>query len=229
MTTLMPIQGAQQEVQVEVPVLVGSGQARSLVCTTIPLPSPALEVKDIRKKVIIDSCTVIPDRVIIDGRLRKDLNFKTLTAGTVPPRPGVFTACSGIVNTASGAVLHTTVDVAFNLFITIPGARPGDTCTVLQAVVEGESEEPANVTTSGTFTTLVDKSLVLVCAKVTRPGVVTVAAPTAPVEPCPPAVTSGVPQSGNVVTFPGSTVPGPTVGTAVGPTIVFPGPQAPGR
>lgn len=140
----------------------------------------------------------------------------------------MFTACSGIVNTASGAVLHTTVDVAFSLFITIPGARPGDTCTVLQAVVEGEAEEPAGLTAAGTFSTLVDKSLVLVCAKVTRPGVVTVATTAPPVEPCPPVLTSGVPQSGAVSTFPAATTPGPSPGTAIGPTVIFPGPQAPG-
>lgn len=160
--------------------------------------------------------------------LPKDINFKTLTAGTVPPRPGTFTSCSGIVNTASGAVNHTTVDIAFNTFISVPGARPGDTCRVAQAVVEGESEEPAGVTAAGTFGTLIDKSVLLLCVSVTRPQAVTLEA--VPAEAvCPPATTAGTPQGGGaVVTFPAATAPGPRPGTAIGPTVVFPGPVSPG-
>lgn len=227
MQPLKPIGGAENAV-VELPRLVGSGQRQVLICASIPLPAPALEVKEIRKKVVIDSCTVIPGKVIIDGRLRKDINFKTLAAGTVPPRPGTFTGCSGIVNTASGAVNHTTVDVAFNTFIPVAGARPGDVCRVVQAVVEGESEEPAGITPAGTFTSLVDKTVLLLCVSVTRPEAVMVeVTPAAPI--CPPATTAGTPQGGGAtVTFPGSTTPGPTPGTAVGPVVVFPGPQAPG-
>lgn len=87
---------------IEVPLIVGIGTAQALVCTTVPLPAPALEVKEIRKTVIIDSCKAVPGKVIIDGRLRKDINFKTLDVGTVPPEPGVFLGCTGIVNTATG-------------------------------------------------------------------------------------------------------------------------------
>ncbi len=223
MQAIRPIGGAQDAV-VELPVLIGSGQRQVLVCAAIPLPSPALEVKEIRKTVIIDSCTVIPGKVIIDGRLRKDINFKTLATGTAPPRPGTFTACSGIVNTASGAVNHTTVDIAFNTFIPVAGAMPGDKCRVAQAVVEGESEEAAGVTAAGTFTSIVDKTVLLLCVTVTRPEAVQVSVtPTTPA--CPPATTAGVPQGGGAtVTFPATTTPGPKPGTAIGPTVSFPGP-----
>lgn len=159
--------------------------------------------------------------------LSKDINFKTLATGTVPPEPGRFTACSGIVNTASGAVHHTTVDIAFSLFISAPGARPGDTCRVETAVVEGESEEPSGFTATGTFTTLIDKSVVRLCVVVTRPQAVAVSAAPVPAV-CPPVTTSGVPQGAVATTFPGTTTPGPRVGTFVGPTIVFPGPTSPG-
>lgn len=228
MEFLKPIAGGQEQQVVELPIQVGVGQAQTLICVTIPLPAPALEVKDIRKKVIIDSCKVIPDKVIIDGRLRKDINFKTLLAGTVPRRPGVFTGCTGIVNTATGNVEHVTVDIAFSVFVPVMGARPGDTCVVQQAVVEGEAEEPANVTEAGTFTAIVDKSMVSLCVKVTRPQAVQMQVTPAEAA-CPPAVTEGVPAAGAVTTFPGTTTPGPVPGTAVGPVIIFPGPQSPGR
>lgn len=70
MQTLRPIGGGQEQQVVELPVIVATGQGQALVCTTIPLPTPALEVKEIRKTVIIDSCKAIPDKVIVDGRLR---------------------------------------------------------------------------------------------------------------------------------------------------------------
>lgn len=44
---------------VQVPVVVGSNRAEALICTAIPLPLPALEIVDIRKTVIIDSCKVM--------------------------------------------------------------------------------------------------------------------------------------------------------------------------
>lgn len=44
---------------IQVPVLVNTGEAQVLVCATIPLPAPALEVVEIRKTVIIDACTVM--------------------------------------------------------------------------------------------------------------------------------------------------------------------------
>lgn len=155
--------------------------------------------------MIIDSCKVVAGKVIIDGRLRKDINFKTLDTGLVPPRPGTFLGCSGIVNTATGNVAHTTVDIAFAMMVPVVDARNTDTCVVLEASVEGENEEPVNVTAAGTFTAIVDKTVVRVRVKVVRPAVVEVEA--------------AAEEEANVA-------PGPQPGTFVGPTIGFPGPVA---
>jgi hypothetical protein len=146
--------------------VVGSGNVQELICQTITLPTAAEEIKEIRKTVIIDNCRVIFDKVIIDGRLRKDIMFKAANAGF--PQPGTVQGCGGIVTTISGGIQDVDVDIAFNALIPVPGACPDDQCVVLQAFVEGEKEEAANIQASGAFTALIDKSVVFLCVKVVR-------------------------------------------------------------
>lgn len=146
--------------------VVGSGSVQELICQTIELPQAAEEIKDIRKTVIIDNCRVIFDKVIIDGRLRKDIMFKAANAGL--PQPGTVQGCGGVVASVSGAILDLDVDIAFTALIPVPGACPDDHCVVLDAFVEGEKEEAANLRSSGAFTALIDKSVVFICVKVVR-------------------------------------------------------------
>lgn len=146
--------------------VVGSGSVQELICQTITLPTAAEEIKEIRKTVIIDNCRVIFDKVIIDGRLRKDIMFKAANAGF--PQPGTVQGCGGIVTTIAGAIQDVDVDIAFNALIPVPGACPDDTCVVLEAFVEGEKEEAAGIQTTGAFTALIDKSVVFLCVKVVR-------------------------------------------------------------
>lgn len=211
---------------IQVPVLVDTGESQVLVCSTIALPAPAFEIIEIRKTVIIDSCTVIPGKVIIDGRLRKNILFKTLTAGTVPPRAGTVVGCNGIVNTASGDLAHTTVDIAFNAFVPVDDACPGDICEVAQAFVEGEAEEPVRLTAAGTFTELLDKSVIRLCVAVKRTRALRITAEE-DVDVCPPGLTAGLAVTGQCRTIDGSTRLGGRPGTAVGPTVVFGGPGVP--
>lgn len=147
----------------EVEQVIGSGNAQELICQPITFPAPVEEIKEIRKTVLIDNCMVVYDKVIIDGRLRKDIMFKQAAAGF--PLAGNVAACTGIIATISGPILDTDVDIAFNALIPVPGARPGDKCVVLQAFVEGEKEEAANINADGSFTALVDKSIVFLCVK----------------------------------------------------------------
>lgn len=146
--------------------VVGSGDVQELICQTLEFPEPAEEIKEIRKTVIIDNCKVIYDKVIIDGRLRKDIMFKAANAGF--PLPGNVGGCGGIVGSVSGPILDLDVDIAFNALIPVPGAHPDDQCVVLEAYVEGEKEEPANILNTGAFTALIDKSVVFLCVKVVR-------------------------------------------------------------
>lgn len=150
----------------ELPRVVGSGNVQSLICATIDLPSPAEEIKEIRKTVIIDNCRVVFDKVIIDGRLRKDIMFKAANAGF--PQPGAVQGCGGVLTTIAGAIQDVDVDIAFTALVPVPGACPDDQCVVLEAFVEGEKEEPANILETGAFTNLINKSIVFICVKVIR-------------------------------------------------------------
>lgn len=231
--------------------VVGSGDVQELICQTLELPEPAEEIKEIRKTVIIDNCKVIFDKVIIDGRLRKDIMFKAANAGF--PLPGNVRGCGGVVGSVSGPILDLDVDIAFNALIPVPGAHPDDQCVVLEAYVEGEKEEPANILSTGAFTALIDKSVVFLCVKVVRDVVTDLDHEDESDghdlsddhsgsgrgrhgskgkkrkdhnqhKLCPKRPTTGF--------FPGGGIPapkpGPFPGTWVGPTLIFPGPLNPG-
>ena len=229
----------------EVEQVVGSGSVQQLLCQTINLNVPVEEIKQISKTVIVDNCMVVFDKVIVDGRLRKDIMFKQ--AGTGFPIPGSARGCTGITATASGPIQDVDVEISFNALIPVPGAQPGDKCVVLHAFVEGEKEEPANIQANGTFTALVDKSIVFLCVKVVRDvvtdsmgggGVVTGTGSGAGVVIdgnnnnrtgiCPPRRSTGFfLGGGNNPTIPRAR-PGLLPGTWIGPTLIFPGVLNPG-
>ncbi|MGE5673778.1 MAG: DUF3794 domain-containing protein [Mycobacterium leprae] len=154
----------------EVATVIGVGSTQKLVCEVIPLPHYAEEIKQILKTVIIDNVLVVFDKVIFDGRLRKDIMYKHAEAGFLPP--GSVHACKGITETIHGPILDLDVDIAFNGFIEVPGALPGDRVEVLQAFVEGEKEEPTDICPNGAFKALIDKSIVLIGLKVVRDVVI---------------------------------------------------------
>ncbi len=210
----------------EVEQIVGAGNVQQLVCQTLDLPKPAEEIKELRKTVIIDNCTVVFDKVIIDGRLRKDIMFKEADKGF--PRPGTVKGCGGVVGSVCGPIMDLDVDIAFNALIPVPGAEPGDRCVVLQAFVEGEKEEAANINDHGAFHTLIDKSIVFLCVKVVRDTV------SNGVNGCNQITGPLCPERRSTGFFPGGNgriprpQPGPVPGTWIGPTLIFPGVLNPG-
>jgi len=219
----------------QVDQVIGSGSVQQLICQFIKLPHQAEEIKDIRKTVIVDNCLVSFDKVIIDGRLRKDIMFKHAKKGF--PIPGTVQACVGVTATVSGPILDVDVDIAFNALVPVPGALPGDKCVVLQAFVEGEKEEAADIDAHGAFSTLIDKSIIFLCVKVVRDvvtnGLDTTVPPTvlglAPgqIPPlCPARPSMGFFPGGNGVIPPARA--GLIPGTFVGPTLIFPGVLNPG-
>jgi hypothetical protein len=208
----------------EIEQIVGSGSVQELVCQTINFGTTIEEIKQIRKTVIIDSCQPVFDKVIINGRLRKDIMFKQAAAGF--PIPGTVQGCIGVSNTITGPILDTDLEITFNALIPVPGAQPSDKCVVLQAFVEGESEEPANIQHNGGFTALVNKSIIFICVKVVRELTSGQAAGVGQqVQLCPPRRSTGF--------FPGGTGlipprPGIIPGSFIGPTVTFPGVLNPG-
>lgn len=212
----------------ELEQVIGSGSVQELICQTIKFHVPVEEIKEIRKTVIVDNCMTTFDKVIINGRLRKDIMFKKGDTGF--PVPGTVQGCIGITTTVSGPIFDTDIDIAFNALIPVPGAEPGDKCAVLQAFVEGEKEEPAEIRHTGVFTALIDKSIVFLCVKVVRDvitnNVGAGAGANQEVPLCPPRRSTGFFPGGNG-TIPAPR-PGPLPGSWIGPTLLFPGVLNPG-
>jgi len=117
----------------EVDQVIAFGSVQELLCQTIDLGCHVEEIKEIRKTVIVDNCQVVFDKVIIDGRLRKDIMFKAAKAGF--PKPGTVHGCAGVTTTITGPIHDVDVEVAFTALVPVPGARPVDKCVVLQAFV----------------------------------------------------------------------------------------------
>ncbi|MFZ5814854.1 MAG: DUF3794 domain-containing protein [Bacillota bacterium] len=230
----------------EIEQVIASGNVQELICQTINFGVPVEEIKEIRKTVIIDRCNVVFDKVIINGRLRKDIMFKQAAAGF--PIPGTVQGCAGITATVTGPIVDTDVEIAFNALIPVPGAQPNDRCVVLQAFVEGETEEPADIQANGSFLSLVDKSIIFLCVKVVRDTVTNGITPTPGAAAVTPGVAVGAvggvgvagqqvpicPERRSTGFFPGGNGfipgprPGPVPGSWVGPTLIFPGVLNPG-
>lgn len=208
----------------EVEEVIGSGSVQELICQTVHFGVPVEEIKEIRKTIIVDNCMVVFDKVIINGRLRKDIMFKKACKGF--PIPGTVQGCAGVTSIITGPILDLDIEIAFNALVPVPGAQPDDRCVVLQAFVEGEKEEPADIHKSGTFDSLVDKSIVFLCVKVVRETVTNNLNCNTDQEVCPPRRSTGFFPGGNG-TIPGAR-PGPLPGTFIGPTLIFPGVLNPG-
>jgi hypothetical protein len=112
------------------------------------------EVQSIRKTVLIDTCKVLFDKVLLTGRLRKEVAFRES-----PLCPG---------NVAPLDLARAEVD--FQAVIDVRGAQPGDTCVVVKAFVEGEEEKPLPHKPRG-IKGLLDSSVLFLCVRVRRASV----------------------------------------------------------
>lgn len=167
----------------QVPVIVGWGEKQELVVQrlTISPPSPALfRIIDIDKKVVITDFKLITlpmdearskskegcwAKVIIDGFIDKNINYKTITD---------FTATD-----VNGPVFQFTTRIPFATFVEVKSSeriKETDDVEILSAVVEGEKEEflEPNAVAAGapcwavTFNALLEKMVVGIKLKVTR-------------------------------------------------------------
>jgi len=117
---------------VKVPEVIGKNYCQILLENEIPFAPgcPAMEIKDIMKEVkelILSVCT---DKVLINGKLHKNINYKTLES------TGKYKCGCEDLDLSYGSVKHVSVDIPFSGLIDIPGARPGDTVEVEFAGVE---------------------------------------------------------------------------------------------
>lgn len=144
--------------EIEVPVVVNSNTAQVLVVTEIPLTPPAFKIAEIHKLIEIDECVAVCDKVIINGRLIKNIVFKTLKERD----------CHHDLRRVCGDVRHCTVEIPFHLFVEVPGSKEGDKCEVEDAIVAGEFDKLVDENCDGTFNKLLEKVVIKVRAKVIR-------------------------------------------------------------
>lgn len=117
---------------IRVPEIVGRNSSQVLIESVIPFPElfPAVEIKDIKKEVKSLLVHVCKNKVLINGVLHKNINYKTFEGGM---------KC-GKLDTFYGDVRHVGVDIPFATYIDMPGAKPGDKYQIEFAGVEDDCE-----------------------------------------------------------------------------------------
>lgn len=143
---------------IQTPVVVNANTAQVLVVSEIPLTPPAFKIDHIDKLIEVDDCVAACDKVIINGRLIKNITYKTAKEWDH----------KGGLNRVCGDVRHCTVEIPFHLFIDVPGSRDGDDCEIEDAIVAGEFDKLVDRNRDGTFSKLLEKSVIKVRAKVVR-------------------------------------------------------------
>lgn len=173
----------EQKKLLQVPVIIGFGEKQDLVVQqlTISPPSPAVfRIKDIDKTVVITDFKLVPitmvndipktcdkflGKVIINGYIDKNINYKTITD---------FTATD-----VNGPLFHFTTRIPFSTFVEVKATEPlkeTDTVEILNAIVEGEQEEflnpnPVPVGAPSwaiTYNSILEKIIIFIRLKVTR-------------------------------------------------------------
>jgi len=157
------------------PVLVGEDSGQVLEDVEVEFPEPALEVGKIEKRVEIDRCEVIPGKVIVVGRVVKNIPFKTQGSGHCRRPEGRRT------RVICGDLRHCTAFIPFKLFIEIPGAEEGDRCEVVEACVLGEVDTLVDENGDGCFERLEETIDIHVRVRVIRDTVMNVCAARKPI------------------------------------------------
>jgi len=157
------------------PVLVGEDSGQVLEDVEVEFPEPALELGKIEKHVEIDRCEVIPGKVIVIGRVVKNIPFKTQSSNHCRRPEGRRT------RVICGDLRHCTAFIPFKLFIEIPGAEEGDRCEVVEACVLGEVDTLVDENGDGCFERLEETIDIHVRVRVIRDTVMNVCAARKPI------------------------------------------------
>lgn len=152
------------------PVLVGEDTGQVLEDVEVKFPEPAVELGKIDKRIEVERCEVIPGKVIVTGRVIKNIPFKT--KGTSQSAPGDGRR----VRIVCGDIRHCTAFIPFRLLIEIPEAMEGDRCEVIEACVLGEVDTLVDENDDGLFERLEETIDIHVRVRVTRDMVMNVTA-----------------------------------------------------
>lgn len=114
----------KKKIEVEEVVDIGAAETITEVC--VPLRPPAFEVVTdlITKEVIFDVLVASKGKVFVNGRIIKDVPYKTKARTTFPDCPNVSKATYGDIR-------HVTLEIPFALCIDVPKAKKGDKVVVL--------------------------------------------------------------------------------------------------
>ncbi|HWI65204.1 MAG TPA: SPOCS domain-containing protein [Symbiobacteriaceae bacterium] len=151
------------------PLLVGEDSNQVLEDVEVTFPSPAVEIDEPTKRVEIQRCEAIPGKVIVVGRVVKNIPFKTRSSESVIAGDG-----RRRVRVVCGDLRHCTLYIPFRLFVEIPGTQEGDTCDVIEACVLGEVDTLIDDNDDGLFERLQETIDIHVRVRVTRDTVVNV-------------------------------------------------------
>lgn len=166
-----------EKICIKVPEVIGRNRCQTLVESVIPFPSryPAVEIKDIHKEVRNLIVHVCKDKVLINGILHKNINYKTFEGNMD------YGLCDDKYDSFYGSVRHVAVNIPFACFIEIPGAQPGDDYQIEFAGVEeccevDILEEPFPVSKLNVlaYKRLREKEIVKIDIKVLRPVQITI-------------------------------------------------------
>ncbi|MHB1126055.1 MAG: DUF3794 and LysM peptidoglycan-binding domain-containing protein [Bacillota bacterium] len=110
--------------------VVGENENQIIIQTDITFPRPAKKVKEIIRRIRDLTWKIIPDKVIIEGVLHKQILF---------------------VEVNTGRVFETSVDEKFTAFVEVKGARPGMVAHVIP-IIEDVTIDLRNGTETTGFT-----------------------------------------------------------------------------
>ncbi|NLV92469.1 MAG: hypothetical protein GX030_08780 [Firmicutes bacterium] len=148
-----------------VPEVIGVGSAQAVIVQEIPLSKErdiaAIGVEDLGCEVTVERCTPCSGKVFIQALVRKTVAFRS--------------------EVSHGVIGHATIQTPIHTYAEVPEALPSDYCIVEEAAVDDSCSfhEPLNPNGDGTFTALVDRTLVRIVIKVVRPTQLTI-----PIIPC---------------------------------------------
>lgn len=172
---------------VEVEEVLGIGSAETIAEICVNLCPPAFEVLDnlVEKKVIFDALVAGKGKVFVNGRVIKDIPYKTRTEVRYP-------SCTRISKATYGNIRHVTVEVPFALCIDIPESEKGAKVVVLESEVNSV-EIPSHLScapnscvsmcenpitrfdpcTRRLFHSITEKDCIFVKVKVVKPTIIT--------------------------------------------------------
>lgn len=111
---------------IEVDEVLGIGSAETTVEICVPLRPPAFEVVEalITKEVVFDALVASKGKVFINGRVIKDVPYKTKCRTCAP-------SCGNVSIATYGNLRHVTIEVPFALCINVPQSYKGAKVVVL--------------------------------------------------------------------------------------------------